>query len=135
MDDADFFGDSESLGDADYERQMAEREWRSMKNQFENVTPNNKPKEPTEPFSLVLVSSEKTGYLEGVEAAKEDTVQQGFNHGFRESVTIGHEVGELRGILRSDFFFFEAFFSELLFSLQCLAADYGCEFTCANADC
>ncbi|KAF9162554.1 hypothetical protein DFQ26_003439 [Actinomortierella ambigua] len=70
-------GDSQSDNDIGYERDIAEREWARMHENFGNE-----------------------GYREGIEEGKDDhTMQQGFNRGWQDGFHYGHELGKLRGLI------------------------------------
>uniref|UniRef100_A0A0D6QSR7 Essential protein Yae1 N-terminal domain-containing protein n=1 Tax=Araucaria cunninghamii TaxID=56994 RepID=A0A0D6QSR7_ARACU len=80
IDDDDFFWEDDihhdnTKGDVTYD---LDREWKARHNEFHTV-----------------------GYREGLLAAKELSVQEGFNNGFKESVLVGYNWGLVRGITSS----------------------------------
>lgn len=54
---------------------MLDREWKTRHEQFYNA-----------------------GYREGISAGRNDAAQEGFNHGFKDSVMIGYKWGIVRGV-------------------------------------
>ena len=49
--------------------------------------------------SLFLMAFQ-AGYREGISSGRNDAAQEGFNHGFKDSVMIGYKWGIVRGVTR-----------------------------------